>query len=74
MAKYKFGQDVIKTVIEKSQNPKREISQLTIKIDVKLDNALTKLSNALGVSKNRLIEDILFESGVIQEVEENWNE
>ncbi len=74
MAKQKFGREVIKSVIEKSQTSKREIAQLTIKIDSRLDDALAKLSNALNISKNRLIEDILFESGIIEEVEENYHE
>ena len=71
MAKQKFGREVIQSVIEKNQTKRREIAQLTIKIDAKLDEALAKLSNALNISKNRLIEDILMESGIIQEVEEN---
>ena len=74
MAKQKFGREVIQSVIEKNQTKKREIAQLTIKIDAKLDEALAKLSNALNISKNRLIEDILKESGIIQEVEENYYE
>lgn len=71
MAKQKFSNEIIKNVIEKSKN-KRTIAQLTIKIDSKLDGALTKLSNSLTISKNKLIEDILFESGIIEEVEENY--
>ncbi len=74
MAKQKFGREVIQSVIEKNQTKRREIAQLTIKIDAKLDEALVKLSNALNISKNRLIEDILMESGIIQEVEENYDE
>ena len=74
MAKHKFGREVIQSVIEKNQTKRREIAQLTIKIDAKLDEALAKLSNALNISKNRLIEDILMESGIIQEVEENYDE
>ncbi|MDD2383100.1 MAG: hypothetical protein PHN18_02820 [Sulfurospirillaceae bacterium] len=74
MAKQKFGREIIQSVIEKNQTKKREIAQLTIKIDSNLDNALSKLSNALNISKNRLIEDILFESGIMQEVEENYYE
>ena len=74
MAKQKFGREVIQSVIEKNQIKKREIAQLTIKIDAKLDEALVKLSSALNISKNRLIEDILMESGIIQEVEENYDE
>lgn len=72
MAKQKFGRDIIQNVIKKNQTKKREIAQLTIKIDSKLDNALAKLANSLNISKNRLIEDILFESGVIDEVDENY--
>ncbi|AFL67689.1 hypothetical protein [Sulfurospirillum barnesii] len=72
MAKQKFGRDSIQRVIEKNRTKKREIAQLTIKIDAKLDVALAKLSHALHISKNRLIEDILMESGIIQEVEENY--
>lgn len=74
MAKQKFGREIIQSVIEKNKIKKREIAQLTIKIDAKLDIALSKLSTALNISKNRLIEDILKESGIIQEVEENYYE
>lgn len=74
MAKQKFGREIIQRVIEKNQTKKREIAQLTLKIDAKLDIALGKLSSALNISKNRLIEDILMESGIIQEVEENYYE
>ena len=73
MAKQKFGNEIIKSVIEKNKN-KRTISQLTIKIDSKLDYALIRLSNSLNISKNRLIEDILLQSGIIKEVEENYHE
>ena len=73
MAKQKFGNEIIKSVIEKSKK-RRQISQLTVKIDSKLDDALSKLSNSLNISKNRLIEDILFESGIIKEVEENYHD
>jgi len=73
LAKQKFGNEIIKSVIEKSKK-RRQISQLTIKIDSKLDDALSKLSNSLNISKNRLIEDILFESGIIKEVEENYHD
>ncbi len=73
MAKQKFGNEIIKSVIEKSKK-RRTISQLTIKIDSKLDDALSKLSNSLNISKNRLIEDILFESGIVEEVEENYHD
>ena len=72
MAKQKFGREIIQSVIEKNQTKKREIAQLTIKIDAKLDDALVKLANSLGISKNRLIEQILMESGVIEEVDENY--
>lgn len=73
MAKLKQKGEVIKSVITKNQKSKKEIAQLTIKIDSKLDDALVSLSTALNISKNRLIEDILFESGIIQEVEENYH-
>lgn len=72
MAKQKFGREIIQSVIEKNQTKKREIAQLTIKIDAKLDDALVKLANSLNISKNRLIEDILLESGVVDEVDENY--
>lgn len=74
VAKQKFGREIIQSVIAKNQTKKREIAQLTIKIDSKLDEALSKLSTSLNISKNRLIEDILFESGVVQEVEENYDD
>ena len=74
MAKQKFGKrDVIKAVIKKSKK-KRTVAQITIKIDSELDNALGKLSKSLYISKNRLIEDILMESGIIDEVEENYHD
>jgi len=72
VAKQKFGREIIQSVIEKNQTKKREIAQLTIKIDAKLDEALSKLSSALNISKNRLIEDILRESGIVEEVDENY--
>ncbi|WP_024955235.1 ribbon-helix-helix protein, CopG family [Sulfurospirillum arcachonense] len=71
MAKQKFDREVIKNVIEKSKT-KRKIAQLTIKIDSRLDDALVKLAKALNISKNKLIEETLFESGIIEEVEENY--
>ena len=74
VAKQKFSREIIQRVIEKNQTKKREIAQLTLKIDAKLDIALSKLSSALNISKNRLIEDILIESGILQEVEENYYE
>ena len=73
MAKLKNSRAVIKNVISKHSNTsKKEISQLTIKIDKKLDNALIILSNQINISKNRLIEDILYESGILEEVDENY--
>ena len=75
MAKLKNKRTIIKKVINKHINgSKKEISQLTIKIDSKLDNALVILSQSLNISKNKLIEDILFESGILQEVDENYME
>lgn len=75
MAKLKNKRTIIKKVINKHINGnKKEISQLTIKIDSKLDNALVILSQSLNISKNKLIEDILFESGILQEVDENYME
>ena len=73
MAKQKNSRTVIKSVINKhTKKEKKEISQLTIKIDKKLDNALIILSNQINISKNRLIEDILYESGILEEVDENY--
>ena len=75
MAKLKNNRAVIQNVIDKHlKKNKREVSQLTIKINSELDNALVILSKNLGISKNKLIEDILFESGIIQEVDENYRE
>ncbi|AXX87204.1 hypothetical protein [Malaciobacter marinus] len=73
MAKQKHKRKIIRSVIDKhTKNGKKEISQLTIKIDKKLDNALIILSNEINISKNRLIEDILYESGILEEVDENY--
>uniref|UniRef100_UPI0040474A75 hypothetical protein n=1 Tax=Aliarcobacter sp. TaxID=2321116 RepID=UPI0040474A75 len=75
MAKLKNKRTMIQKVINKHLNGnKKEISQLTIKIDSRLDNALVILSQSLNVSKNKLIEDILFESGILEEVDENYTE
>ncbi len=74
MAKQKFGREIIQQVIEKNKTKRREIAQLTIKIDAKLDEALTKLSSALKISKNRSIEGILMHSGIIHEMEESYDE
>lgn len=74
MAKQKYDRNIIKNVIDKSIKNKREITQLTIKIDSKLDDALLILSDKINVSKNKLIENILYESGIIEEVEENYYE
>ncbi len=60
MAKYK-----------KSKN-KKPISQLTIKIDYRLNKALLQLSSDENISRNRLIENILIKSGLIEEVDENY--
>lgn len=74
MAKQKNKSTVIQKVINNHiKSNKKEISQLTIKIDKKLDIALVTLSKSLNISKNKLIEDILFESGIIQEVDENYH-
>lgn len=75
MAKIKNQRSVISNVISFHESrQKREIAQLTIKIDKRLDDALMILSQKLQISKNRLIEDILLESGVIEEVDENYGE
>lgn len=73
MAKQKNKRTIIQKVISNHiKGNKKEISQLTIKIDKRLDKALLTLSKSLNISKNKLIEDILFESGIIQEVDENY--
>ena len=73
MAKQKNKRTIIEKVINNHQTSnKKEIAQLTIKIDKKLDDSLLILSKSLNISKNKLIEDILFESGIMQEVDENY--
>lgn len=73
MAKQKNKRTTIQKVINNHlKSDKKKISQLTIKIDSKLDVALITLSQSLNISKNKLIEDILFESGIIEEVDENF--
>ncbi|MCK5111523.1 MAG: hypothetical protein KAQ94_08380 [Arcobacteraceae bacterium] len=75
MAKIKDKTSVISNIIKKnSKKNKKEISQLSIKIDKKLDNALIILSSQLNISKNKLIEDILFESRILDVVDENYME
>ena len=73
MGKQKNKRTVIQKVINNHlKTSKREVSQLTVKIDKRLDTALVILSTSLNISKNKLIEDILFESGIIDEVDENF--
>lgn len=73
LAKQKNSRAIIKNVISNHVNKeKKEIAQLTIKIDKKLDNALAILSTQINISKNKLIEDILYESGILDEVDENY--
>lgn len=75
MAKIKEKVSVISRVIKKNNKKnKKEISQLSIKIDKRLDNALSVLSKDLLISKNKLIEDILFESRILEVVDENYME
>jgi hypothetical protein len=60
MAKQKNNRLVIQNVIKKLRlSKKKEISQITIKIDKRIDDALIILANNLSVSKNKLIESIL---------------
>lgn len=73
MAKQKNSRMTITNVINKhTKNGKKEISQLTIKIDKRLDRALVTIANQINISRNRLIEDILYESGILEEVDENY--
>ena len=75
MAKIKEKTSVISRVIKKNnKKTKKEISQLSIKIDKRLDNALNILSKDLLISKNKLIEDILYESRILEVVDENYVE
>ena len=54
MAKLKNKRTIIKKVINKHINgSKKEISQLTIKIDSRLDNALAISSQNLSISKKK---------------------
>jgi predicted HicB family RNase H-like nuclease len=67
MAKLKNKRLVIQNVINKiSMLEKKEISQLTIKIDKKINSALIILAKDLNISKNRLIENIIYESVLIE--------
>ena len=73
MARRRNEREVIQRVIEKNAKlNKKKVIQLSIKIDEKIDDALATLSKSLNVSKNKLIEDILLESGIVQEVDENY--
>ena len=65
---------VIQRVIDKNSGTKKKkkVVQLSIKIDENIDDALYTLSKSLNISKNKLIEDIFLESGIVQEVDENY--
>jgi len=56
----------------KKYKNKKQVSQLTIKIDYRLNKALLQLSSDENISRNRLIENILIKSGLIEEVDENY--
>jgi len=64
---------VIQRVIDKNtgNKKKKKVVQLSIKIDENIDDVYT-LSKSLNISKNKLIEDIFLESGIVQEVDENY--
>jgi predicted HicB family RNase H-like nuclease len=67
------NRDIVQKVIKKnSLNSKKETVQISIKLDKELHDALLVLSEALNISKNKLIEDILYESGIVQEIDENY--
>jgi hypothetical protein len=67
------NRDIVQKVIKKnSLNNKKETVQISIKLDKELHDALLALSEALNISKNKLIEDILYESGIVQEIDENY--
>jgi hypothetical protein len=67
------NRDIIQKVIKKnSLNHKKETIHISIKLDKEIHDALLTLSEALNVSKNKLIEDILYESGIVQETDENY--
>jgi hypothetical protein len=67
------NRDIIQKVIKKnSLNNKKETIHISIKLDKEIHDALLALSEALNVSKNKLIEDILYESGIVQEIDENY--
>lgn len=72
MGKLKTRRVIQKVISKNEEANKKKIAQLTIKIDERIDNALLILSQSLNISKNKLIEDILFESGIIEEVNENY--
>ena len=53
------NRDIVQKVIKKnSLNNKKETVQISIKLDKELHDALLALSEALNISKNKLIEDI----------------
>ncbi len=57
---------------DKGFKNKKQISQLTIKIDKRLNNALLQLSGDENISRNRLVENLLIRSGIIEEADENY--
>ena len=71
MAKYRKSRTSF-SVENKEMKNKKETSQLTIKIDCRLNKALLQLSSDENISRNGLIENILIRSGLIEEVDENY--
>ena len=73
MTRRNSNRDIVKKVIKKnSLLTKKETVHISIKLDKEIHDALLLLSEALNISKNKLIEDILYESGIVQETDENY--
>lgn len=73
MTRRNSNRDVVKKVIKKnSLLTKKETVQISIKLDKEIHDAILCLSEVLNISKNKLIEDLLYESGIVQETDENY--
>ena len=73
MTRRNSNRDIVKNVIKKnSLLTKKETVHISIKLDKEIHDALLCLSEALNISKNKLIEDLLYESGIVQETDENY--
>ncbi len=73
MARRYNERNVIQRVIKKNlYKNKKDTVHISIKLNKELHSSIVAMCEILNISKNRLIEDILYESGIMEEIDENY--